>query len=343
MRQLKNTLYILTPDCHMSKEGERIKIMRSREELASYPANILEQIVCFTYASPSPKIIELCTKHGISISIMSPNGKFISSIDGPIKGNVLLRRDQFRYADNEEFCLGFSKNIIWAKIYNSISLLKRGLKDHRDTINCNVVEDSIVRLKDSLDNIDCIASMNQLRGVEGDAAKIYFSALNELILRNRDTFFINNRNRRPPRDPMNALLSFFYSVLTNEVKSSLQSAGLDPYVGFMHTDRPGRPSLALDIIEELRSSEVDRFLLKVINLGQVSPSDFSENNDGEGCFLNDQGRKKLIGLWHNERKSTVMHGYMQERVEHGLIPHVQSLLLSRYIRGELDGYPPYLV
>jgi CRISPR-associated protein Cas1 len=342
MRQLMNTLYVLTPECYLSKEGERIRIIRNREELASYPINILESIVCFTYTSPSPKIIELCSEHGISISIMSPSGRFISSIDGPVKGNVLLRREQFRCADNEEFCLGLSKNIIWAKIYNCASLLKRGLKDHKDTVNCNIIEDSICRLKKSLDVIEEIKSMNQLRGVEGDAAKLYFLAFDELILKNRETFFIANRNRRPPRDPMNSLLSFFYSVLTNEVRSSLQAVGLDPYVGFMHTDRPGRPSLALDIVEELRSSEVDRFLLKVVNLGQTGPGDFSET-DGGGCFLNDPGRKKLIGLWHNERRSTVMHGYIQERVEHGLVPHVQSILLSRYIRGELDGYPPYLV
>lgn len=342
MRQLKNTLYVLTPECYLSKEGERIKVMRNKEELASYTANILEHIVCFTYASPSPKVIELCSENGIAITIMSPNGRFISSIDGPVKGNVLLRREQFRCADNEEFCLSFSKNIIWAKIYNSICLLKRGLKDHRDAINCSIVEDSIDRLKKSLDSIEDTRSMNQLRGTEGDAAKVYFLALDELILRNRETFFIDDRNRRPPRDPMNSLLSFFYSVLTNEVRSSLQAAGLDPYVGFMHTDRPGRPSLALDIVEELRSSEVDRFLLKIINLGQTSLGDFSEI-EGGGCFLNDQGRKKLIRLWHNERRSTVMHGYMQERVERGLVPHVQSVLLSRYLRGELDGYPPYLV
>ncbi|NCU27313.1 type I-C CRISPR-associated endonuclease Cas1 [Candidatus Nomurabacteria bacterium] len=342
MRQLMNTLYVLTPDCYLSKEGERINVVRNKEELASYPANILEQIVCFTYASPSPKIIELCSEYGIAITIMSPNGRFISSIDGPVKGNVLLRREQFRYADNEDFCLSISKNIIWAKIYNSVSLLKRGLKDHKDTINCGIVEDSVCRLKKSLQDMDDVASMNQLRGVEGDAAKSYFLALDELILRNRDTFFMSDRNRRPPKDPMNSMLSFFYSVLTNEVRSSLQAAGLDPYVGFMHTDRPGRPSLALDIMEEFRSSEVDRFLLKVINLGQAGPGDFSETECG-GCFLNDQGRKKLIGLWHNERRSTVMHGYIQERVEHGLIPHVQSILLSRYIRGELDGYPPYMV
>lgn len=342
MRQLLNTLYIMTPNCYLSKDGERIKIMCNREEIASYPANILERITCFTYASPSPKIIEMCSRHGIIITILSPNGRYIASIDGPIKGNVLLRRQQFRFADDKEFCLNISKNIIWAKIYNSISLLKRGAKDHNEKINSNLVKGAISKLKKILDCIDNTDSLNQLRGIEGDAAKIYFAALDELILKNKDIFFITGRNRRPPRDPVNALMSFFYSVLTNEVKSSLQNIGLDPYVGFMHSDRPGRPSLALDIVEELRSSEVDRFILKVINLGQVSSNDFIKK-DGESCLLNDKGRKKLIGLWHNERKSAIVHGYIQEKVERGLIPHVQSNLLSRYIRGDLNGYPPYLM
>jgi CRISPR-associated protein Cas1 len=342
MRKLLNTLYVLTPDSYLSKDGERIRVMSKKEELASYPTNILEGIVCFTYASPSPKTIEMCSDRGIPITIMSPSGRFISSINGPIKGNVLLRRDQFRYADDEGFCICISKNITWAKIHNSIILLKRGLKDHKDKINKDVVERSICGLKRSLDSIGNATSMNQLRGIEGDAAKIYFQALDELILRNKGIFFISGRNRRPPRDPMNALLSFFYSVLTNEVSSSLQASGLDPYVGFMHTDRPGRPSLALDIVEELRSSEVDRFLLKAVNLGQIDMGDFTESEAG-GCFLNDAGRKKMIKLWHSERRTTVMHGYIQERIEHGLIPHVQSILLCRFIRGELDGYPPYLV
>ncbi len=341
MRQLLNTLYILTPNSYLSKDGERIKIMNQGDELASYPINILERITCFSYASPSPKVIEMCSDRGISISIMSPNGKFLASIDGPVKGNVLLRREQYRRADDESFCLAVSKNIIWAKIYNSIALLKRGAKDHAEKINYDFVNTSVVRLKKTLDDIDKVESMNQLRGMEGDAAKIYFSALNNLILRNKDVFNISGRNRRPPRDPINALMSFFYSVLTNEVRSSLLNMGLDPYVGYMHTDRPGRPSLALDIVEELRSSEVDRFLLKKINLGQVSAGDFIE--EGGACFLNESGRKKMIRLWHNERKSTITHGYIQEKIERGLIPHVQSNLLSRVIRGELDGYPPYLI
>jgi CRISPR-associated protein Cas1 len=341
MRQLLNTLYILTPDSYLSKDGERIKVMCRKEELASYPANILERITCFSYASPSPKVIEMCSDYGISISIMSPNGKFLASIDGPVKGNVLLRREQYRRADDESFCLNISKNIIWAKIYNSTSLLKRGVKDHGEKINIDSVNESVIKLREILDDIEYVESLNQLRGLEGDAAKTYFSALDNLILRNKDVFNMAGRNRRPPLDPINALMSFFYSVLTNEVRSSLLNMGLDPYVGFMHTDRPGRPSLALDIVEELRSSEVDRFLLKTINLGQVSGGDFIE--EGGGCFLNEQGRKKIIRLWHNERRSTITHGYIQERVERGLIPHVQSNLLSRYIRGELAGYPPYLV
>lgn len=341
MRQLLNTLYILTPETYLSKDGERIKVMYGKEELASYPINILERITCFSYASPSPKVIEMCSDNGITISMMSPNGKFLATIDGPIKGNVLLRRQQYRFADDESFCLDISKNIIWAKIYNSAALLKRGVRDHSEKINYNSVNETVTVLKKILDDIEYADSLNQLRGMEGDAAKIYFSALDDLILRNKDIFCIKNRNRRPPSDPINALMSFFYSVLTNEVRSSLLNMGLDPYVGFMHADRPGRPSLALDIVEELRSSEVDRFLVKTINLGQVSADDFIEENGG--CFLNESGRKKMIRLWHNERRSVITHGYIRENIERGLVPHVQSNLLSRYIRDELSGYPPYLV
>ncbi len=342
MKALLNTLYVVTPECKLSKDGDCIKVMKGKDELGIFPVNILENIVCFTYAGPSPQMIDLCSKSGIPLTIMSSSGRFIATVQGPIRGNVLLRRTQYRSADDSDFCLSFSKNIVWGKIFNSIKLLQRGLKDHKSEINSAVVDNTIVQMKETLDRVAEADSMDALRGFEGDSAKHYFAAMDELILKNKDTFKMAGRNRRPPLDPMNAILSFYYSMLANEVKSSLEATGLDPFVGFMHTDRPGRPSLALDLMEELRSPIADRLAIKSINLGSIRPGDFHTDDNG-ACYLTDDGRGRAITLWQEEKKSVIMHGYISEKIEWGLVPHVQSALLSRFLRGDIQGYPPFLV
>lgn len=342
MRALLNTLYIVTPECRLSKDGDCIKILKGKDELGTFPLNILENIVCFTYSGPSPQIMDACAKCGIPLNIMSSSGRFIASVQGPVRGNVLLRREQYRRADNTDFCITFSKNIIWGKIFNSIRLIQRGLNDHGDKINSELLRASITHMKSALDRISEANSMDELRGIEGDAAKVYFDSFDELILRDKNTFKLAQRNRRPPLDPANALLSFLYSVLANEVKSSLEAAGLDPYVGFLHTDRPGRPSLALDLMEELRSPMVDRLVLKAINLRIIDSSDFHTEEAG-ACLLTPGGRDKIIALWQEEKRITTLHGYISEKVEWGLIPHVQSTLLSRHLRSDIDLYPPFLV
>lgn len=342
MKTLLNTLYVVTPGCRLSKDGDCVKVMKDGGESNLFPVNILENIVCFTYAGPSTQMIDLCSKSGIPLTIMSPTGRFIATMQGPIRGNVLLRRTQYRCADDSAFCLSFSKNIIWGKLFNSIKMLQRGLKDHRDEIDSESVERVIAHIKEALDSISDVDSMEVLRGLEGDSAKQYFDAIDKLILKNKDVFKMTCRNRRPPLDPMNALLSFLYSMLTNEVKSSLEATGLDPYVGYMHTDRPGRPSLALDMMEELRSPMADRLALKTINLGRIRPGDFHTDENG-ACYLTSEGRDKVLTFWQEEKKATVMHGYISEVVEWGLVPHVQASLLSRHLRSDIQGYPPFLI
>jgi CRISPR-associated protein Cas1 len=272
---------------------------------------------------------------------MKPSGKFQASIYGETKGNVLLRRKQYRTADDEEMSLSIAKNMMLGKFSNCRYLLRKGKNDHKDVIDANKIDLAIEKINKAMADLDDIKDKGSLRGLEGDTARCYFDALDELILKEKDEFYMRGRSRRPPRDKMNALLSFLYSMLANEVRSSLESVGLDSYVGFLHTDRPGRASLALDVMEEMRPI-ADRVALTLINLRKISPDGFIEQ-EGGGVLMTEDTRRIVIEAWQTRKTDETVHPFLGEKIQIGLIPHVQSMLLSRYLRGDTDGYPPFVM
>lgn len=342
MRKLLNTLYVTSPDSYILKDGENVVVKISNEEKFRIPIHNLEGIVCFGYMGASPQLMRLCTDNNVGISFLSPQGKFLARINGKVRGNVLLRRTQYRKADNEKESLDIARCFIIGKIVNCRTILGRSIRDHGDVINPDKIRSVDTLLIDNLEKIDFCSNLASLRGIEGSCAKFYFSALDELILKQKDAFFIFQRNRRPPLDNMNALLSFLYTLLAHEVESALESVGLDPYVGFFHTDRPGRPGLALDLMEELRPFMADRLALNMVNLKQIDGMDFIKKENG-GVFMTDTARKEVIATWQKRKQDQITHPYLKEKIAIGLIPYVQAMLLARYLRGDIDGYPPFFM
>lgn len=341
MRHLRNTLYIFTEDAYATLDGENIVVKQSGREMGRVPLHTLEAIFCFSYMGASPALMGACAERGIGLSFFTPRGRFLARSCGAQQGNVLLRKKQYAWSESEERSLAVAKPFIAGKIYNSRWVLERGLRDHGLRIETDLVEGASARLATSLEAVWGCDDDASLRGVEGDAAATYFSALGELILRNQDEFAFSRRVRRPPTDPVNAMLSLFYTVLMMDCASALEGVGLDSYVGVLHTDRPGRRSLALDLMEELRPVMVDRFVLTAINNRMVSPEDFDVLESGE-VRLGEDARKTLFASWQERKRNEIVHPYLKEKIPWGLVPHVQALLLARFIRGDLDGYPAFL-
>lgn len=341
MRQLLNTLYVTSPDSYLHRDGTNLVVDVGGKEVGRIPIHNIQQVMCFGYSGASTGAMRLCAESSVSLSFMSPNGRFLASVSGETRGNVLLRREQYRRADDEMGSLEISRNMIKGKLINSRAVLRKGLSNHPDRVDSKLVGGAIERLTDSISAIDDVSSSAGLRGIEGDAAKVYFESLDQLILRNKNAFFMNGRTRRPPRDRFNSLLSFLYSMLTNDVRSSLEAVGLDPYVGFFHTDRPGRVSLALDLMEEMRPL-ADRTALKLVNLGMLSADGFIE--EGGGAFsMTDDARSIVINEWQKAKGETIKHHFLNESFQAGLIPYIQSMLLAKFIRGDLSGYPSYII
>ncbi len=338
MRQLLNTLYVTTADSHLRKDGMDIVIMKGREKLGSIPIHNIQQVVCFNQVGATPGVMGLCCDNNVSLTFMTPTGRFVATVSGGMKGNVLLRRSQFHIADDPIVSIGISKNMIQGKLINCRTLLRKGLSNHPDCTE--QVAESIETLTESLNSAAEVNDAGELRSIEGNAARSYFRAIDSLILKDHEHFFMKERSRRPPKDRFNALLSFLYSMLTNDVSSSLQSVGLDPYVGFLHTDRPGRQSLALDLMEEFRPL-ADRVALRVVNLGMVSFDGFI-HDEGGGFMMDDDTRRTVIAEWQGMKNRTVYHPIIKEEMPLGLVPFVQSNLLAKCIRGELNGYPPFV-
>lgn len=339
MRKLLNTLYISSPDVYLGREGENIVIKKEYEVFKRLPIHILEGIVCFNHIGVSPGLMDLCNENNIPISFHKSNGKFCGVLYGSENGNVLLRRDQYRLADSKCKSLDISKMFIHGKIVNSGTVLKRAIRDHSDKINISFLQNALKQLEINLEKLQTVDNQDILRGIEGDSAKIYFSCFDEIIF-NKD-FKFTQRSKRPPENEFNAMLSFFYSILTYECANALNSVGLDPYVGFFHVDRPGRRSLALDILEEFRAYMVDRFVISSINLRTIKIKDFEFKENGS-VLLKDSGRDKLIDLWQKKKQVEVIHPFLNERVKLGLLPYIQAKLLAKYIRGEIELYPPFL-
>ncbi|HEY8365332.1 MAG TPA: type I-C CRISPR-associated endonuclease Cas1c [Haloplasmataceae bacterium] len=342
MRKLLNTLYITNPDAYMTRDGDNIVIKVNDMEIGRRPIHILENIVCMNYVGLSPTLIKLCTDNKVGVIFLNNYGQFMGRIQGKVNGNVLLRREQYRIADNENQSLNLAKTFIIAKIVNGRKIINRALRDHNDVIDSTLLKYVEENMKNSISKIRECNNANELRGIEGDISKLYFKGINELILKQKEHFYFRERTRRPPTDNFNALLSFAYTLLTNEMVNALETVGLDPYVGFLHTDRPGRVSLALDLIEELRSYMADRFVLSLINLKQINDKHFIVKENG-GVILTEDARKIFLSAWQKKKLEKIVHPFIDETIEIGLIPYTQALLLSRFIRKDIEGYPPFFV
>lgn len=342
MRKLLNTLYVTTPDAYLARDGENLVVRVGNEEKFRIPIHNLEGVVCFGYMGASPHLMRLCSENNVGLSFLTPSGKFLARVSGRVRGNVLLRRTQYRKADNRLESLEISKSFIIGKIVNCRTLLGRGIRDHSAVIDCDRVRGVDALLIENLLKIEDCDSADTLRGIEGNCAKFYFVALDDLILRQKDVFYMHERNRRPPLDNMNTLLSFLYTLLAHDVESALETVGLDPYVGFFHTDRPGRPGLALDMMEELRPYMADRLALNLVNLNQVNGDDFYKKENG-GVIMKDDGRKTVIAAWQKRKQDMITHPYLNEKIPIGLLPYVQAMLMARFLRGDIDGYPPFFM
>ena len=342
MRKLLNTLYVTTPGSYLHRDGENVIIRVGSEERFRIPIHNLEGIVCFGYMGSSPQLMQLCSENHVGLSFLTPYGKFLGRVSGRVRGNVLLRRTQYRIADNSEASLDIAKCFIAGKIVNCRTVLGRSIRDHGEVICREKIQNADNLLIENLMKIDGCTNADTLRGIEGNCAKFYFDVLDELILKQKTDFFVHERNRRPPRDNMNALLSLLYTLLAHDVESALETVGLDPYVGFFHTDRPGRASLALDMMEELRPFIADRLVLNLVNLQQICGTDFLKK-EGGGILLTDKGRKEVLGAWQKRKQDEITHPYLNEKIPIGLLPYVQALLMARFLRGDIEGYPPFFM
>lgn len=341
MRKLLNTLYVMTESCYLTLDGENIVIQNGEKTLGRFPLHTLENIVCFTYKGATPALMGACAERKIGMSFFSPQGKFLVRTVGREYGNVLLRKEQYRISDNEEKSTSYAKNMITGKVFNSRWCIERTIRDHAYRVDADKLKKISNTLYETLPKIENVSVLDELRGIEGKAAEQYFSAFDDLILNQKEDFTFTTRNRRPPLDNMNAILSFAYTVLAGECANALYSVGLDPYVGFMHADRPGRTSLALDLMEELRPVLCDRFILTLINTKAIRSTHFEKQKDN-AVLLNDEGRKVFFNAWQNHKKETITHPFLKEKIEWGLVPYVQALLLARTIRSDLPEYPPFL-
>lgn len=341
MRQLLNTLFVTSEDIYLTLDGENVVANREKVVAARYPLHTLSAIITFSYSGASPALMGACAQRGISLSFCSPRGKFLARVTGESNGNVLLRRTQYRIADDPVQSCVLARNMIFGKIHNARWSIQRTRRDHSLRVDDARLGEVSEQLKDVLPQVLCQEDLDSLRGLEGAAATAYFGVFDQLILGNKAVFHFTTRSRRPPMDPVNALLSFAYSLLSHDCASALESAGLDSYVGFLHRDRPGRSSLALDLMEELRPCIADRFVLSCINNRIFHKSDFDYRENG-AVFLNEKGRRTFLQRWQERKKDTLTHPFLGEKIPWGLVPYLQAMLLARHLRGDLEAYPPFL-
>ncbi|WP_291934991.1 type I-C CRISPR-associated endonuclease Cas1c [Limnohabitans sp.] len=337
MKKLLNTLYITRPECYLHKERETVVIKQGDKKLGQFPMLALQNILCFGQVSVSPGLMAACLETGVGLSFFTEFGKFQAQVMGMPKGNVLLRRTQYRWADDEEKSVSVARLMIAAKVGNCRAVLMREQRNHGAS---EALAQAAEKMAALLENIRHARNVPQLMGLEGEAASIYFGVFNSLL--RSHGFEFSGRVRRPPGDPVNALLSFAYVLLASECASALAGVGLDPYVGFLHQDRPGRKSLALDLMEELRAPLADRFVLTLINRGQMKLDDFVTEASG-AVRLKDDARKSFLTAYQERKKESLKHPYLEESIELGLLPHAQALLLARHLRGDMQYYTPFAV
>lgn len=341
MKKHLNTLFVTTQGAYLAKEGETIVVKVGSEIRLRLPVHTIGGIVCFGNVLCSPFLMGFCAENGVGISFLSERGRFLARVQGPVSGNVLLRREQYRRADDPKISADVSRAVLSGKIANSRTVLQRALRDHGDRVNAGEITIAVKRLDNYLELLNEDQSLDNLRGCEGDAAHIYFDVFDHLIVAQKDSFVFQERNRRPPLDNVNCLLSFLYTLLVHDIRSALETVGLDPAVGFLHRDRPGRPSLALDIMEEFRPFLADRLTLSLINLRQVQDKGFKKEESG-AVLMTDETRKTVLVAYQERKQEEIVHPFLDEKVSIGMLFHIQGLLMARYLRGDLDGYPPYI-
>ena len=339
MKKLLNTLYVQSQGSYLRQEGETVVVERDRTIVARIPIHTLSGIVCFGNVMCSPFLLGLCGERGVHVSFLSEHGRFLARVEGPVSGNVLLRVAQMKAAQDADKARDIAASFVAGKIINARTILQRRLRDHGDDADC---AQGVIELAALVQKLRKASTTDEVRGVEGEAAAKYFKTFNALLVAQRDAFAIRNRNRRPPLDPMNALLSFLYTLLAHDCVGALESVGLDPQIGFLHALRPGRPSLALDLMEEFRAPLADRMALSLVNLQQLGPKDFKVSESG-AVEMSEAARKTVLLAWQKKKQETILHPFLGEKVEIGLLPYVQALLLARLLRGDLDAYPPFLL
>ena len=341
MKRFLNTLFVTSDDIYLSLHDENVEALKDKKSLQKVPLQNLENIISFSYKGASPALLGECAKRHIGFSFMTPNGKFLARIAGYDNGNIILRKSQYRISDNKEASLKIARLVITAKIYNARSVIMRALRDHALSVDekkfGEVVKSMLSSARAAIDSSDD----NTLRGIEGDAARAYFSVMDDMILQNKKKFYFHGRSRRPPKDPFNAMLSFAYTLLSHDCACAAEAVGLDSYAGFLHRDRPGRESLALDLMEELRSIYADRIVLSLINNRVVDGKDFKIMENG-AVLMSDDARKKFISRWQERKRSEITHPFLDEKIPWGLVPYTQALLMARFIRGDIEAYPPFM-
>ncbi|MCU0858908.1 MAG: type I-C CRISPR-associated endonuclease Cas1c [Pontiellaceae bacterium] len=342
MKKHLNTLYVTTQNSYLFKEGESVVVNVEKENRLRLPIHTLDGIVCFGAVSMSPFLMHHCAEHNVAVSFLSEYGNFLARIQGPVSGNVLLRREQYRVADQPEAAGSIVRSILAGKLANSRTVLRRALRDHGEKTDFQALEKAETRLTQYLRRLEQPRPVDELRGIEGEAAASYFNVFSQLITVSDAAFVFNGRNRRPPLDPVNALLSFIYTLLVHDCRSALEGVGLDPCVGFLHADRPGRPSLALDLMEEFRAFLADRLVLSLINRRQVQPKDFNDSSGG-AVTMTDDARKIVLATWQKRKQEEITHPYLGEPCKIGLLPHLQAQLMARHLRGDLEAYPPFII
>ena len=336
MRKLLNTLYVTVEGAYLAKDGETVAVRVEHETRLQVPVHTLEGIVCFGQVSMSPALMGFCADKSVGVSFLTEHGRFLARVQGPVNGNVLLRREQYRRADDLAAAGLIAQAVLMAKIANARTVLLRAAREH----STEPLDLAALQLAQSLRMAEDESSLDALRGIEGDAAHSYFAVFNHMIIAQQEQFVFHERSRRPPLDNVNALLSFLYVLLAHDVSSALETVGLDPAVGFLHRDRPGSDSLALDLMEELRPVLADRLVLSLNNRRQVSANGFKHSESG-GVLMNDATRKEVLVAWQKRKQEELQHPFLGERIPLGLVPYVQALLMARYLRGDLDAYPAF--
>jgi CRISP-associated protein Cas1 len=341
MKRHLNTLYVTTQGTYLAKEGDAVVVRLDSLVVMRMPIHTLDGIVCFGQVGFSPFLLGLCGERGVTVSFLSANGRFLARVQGPVSGNVLLRREQYRRADDPTASAALARSVIAAKVANSRTVILRALRDRPESAGAERLKAAAAQLAQLLTALKEGIPLDNLRGLEGTAARVYFEVFDDLITQQRDGFFFRERSRRPPLDNVNALLSFVYTLLRHDVEAALESVGLDPAVGFLHRDRPGRASLALDLMEEMRAFLADRLTLSLINLQQIRAEGFRTNESG-GVIMDDETRKTVLVAYQKRKQEEIVHPFLGDKTTVGLLPHLQAVLLARHLRGDLDGYPPFL-